>query len=201
MTSEQVSEIAVEERLSWTPVVLAGAAGWLGIFLLAWAAGWVDSNRPTDMVGLSLICGGLLIVAALVVLKVRADDRRHRLRLVAFPKENYVKIFYKHKSPRQVPFNSVRILRYSAMNTAWYLFFSGGSVVLSFILFVNSLDHWRLPVLGNVFLLGVVLLCAALLASICRNRFSLRLLLLPTGSVLTTGQEAENLGLPVNFGI
>jgi hypothetical protein len=200
--------ISVQRAFRWTPELIGLTIGWLGLWSL-----WYGIAHPWKADANSAVATSpILISIALVFLGFRFVQRRYPswsltglpapLRVVAFPERNYVEIFSTDKSREQVPFSSLAILRYSAYNSFIEVLLSGGVTLCMFVWMIVALRDSRLYGSGFIFislLLGTVLLSGAWLASVLRTRLFHRVLLLPTGRMLITTQEAEKLGFRVDF--
>jgi hypothetical protein len=108
--------ISVERAFSWTPEILAFLIAWVGLWCVTFGIVRHYHKDATSILSL----GAILISIALVLLGFRFVQRRHRLRVVAFPERNYAEIFSDDHSPQQVPFSSINILIYRMGNTIFY---------------------------------------------------------------------------------
>jgi hypothetical protein len=121
--AETAGGISVEQAFGWGPEIFALGLGLLALWFIVEPVGRTDPRAV-----------GAVIIVALVLVGFRFVQRRHRLRVVAFPQRNYAEIFSDHKSPEQVRFTSLSILRYSFTVTFMRVFLSG-VITFLFVLF------------------------------------------------------------------
>jgi hypothetical protein len=173
--------ISVERTFGWGPEILALMVAWGGLLGIA-------APGPNE----GPILAAATMGAALVILGFRFVQRRHRLRVVAFPERNVAEIYSNGKLSQQVNFTSLAIVIQSGGNTFGPAFaltmFTLGSMII-------ALPGGAPSGLHKFFAAGAALLCGALLASHLRTRLLHRILILPNHRMLIPKPEAQQLGL------